>query len=78
MNQSRSPISLLLFNREYDFTYGTRNRLLGDTCDRVSFTYDDDGNVTSKKAKVLIGETTYYRWDSEGRLIGITKPDGTV
>ena len=73
----------MLFNRDYDLAYGVGNRLLGDTCDRVSFTYDDDGNVTSKTVKVLIGETTstettQYRWDSEGRLIGITKPEGTV
>jgi RHS repeat-associated protein len=41
----------------------------------VTFTYDDDGNVT---AKTTPDGTTQYRWDSENRLIGITKPDGTA
>jgi RHS repeat-associated protein len=65
----------ILFNREYDFTYGAGNRLLGDTCGRLSYTYDDDGNVTSK---ITPDGTTQYQWDSENRLIGITKPDGTA
>ena len=65
----------MLFNREYDFTYGAGNRLLSYACDNVRFTYDDDGNVSSKSTPE---GTTQYQWDSENRLIGITKPDGTV
>lgn len=30
----------LLFNREYDFTYGLGNRLLGYACDKIRLTYD--------------------------------------
>jgi RHS repeat-associated protein len=48
---------------------------LSYACDHVTFTYDDDGNVT---AKITPDGTTQYRWDSENRLIGITKPDGTA
>jgi len=65
----------MLFNREYDFAYGVGNRLLSYACDHVRLTYDDDGNVTSKTTP---DGTTQYRWDSENRLIGITKADGTV
>jgi RHS repeat-associated protein len=65
----------MLFNREHDFTYGVGNRLLSYACDKISFTYDDDGNVTGK---ITPDGTTQYQWDSENRLIGITKPDGTA
>jgi RHS repeat-associated protein len=65
----------MLFNREYDFTYGVGNRLLSYACDKISLTYDDDGNVTGKTTP---DGTTQYRWDSENQLIGITKPDGTA
>jgi len=65
----------MLFNREYDLTYGTGNRLLSYACDNVRFTYDDDGNIVTK---ITPEGTTQYQWDSENRIIGITKPDGTV
>ena len=63
----------MLYNRHYDFRYGPGNRLLGDTCERLRFAYDDDGNMTEKKTPEGV---TRYRWDSEGRLVGVTKPDG--
>jgi len=65
----------MLFNREYDFTYGAANRLLSYACDNVRFVYDDDGNIVTKTTPEGV---TQYRWDSESQLIGITKPDGTV
>jgi len=65
----------MLFNREYDLTYGTGNRLLSYACDNVRLTYDDDGNMVTKTTPE---GTTQYQWDSENRLIWITKPDGTV
>jgi YD repeat-containing protein len=63
----------MLYNRHYDFRYGPGNRLLGDTCERLRFAYDDDGNMTEKETPEGV---TRYRWDSEGRLVGVTKPDG--
>jgi RHS repeat-associated protein len=65
----------MLYNREYDFHYGPGNRLLGDTCGRLRFSYDDDGNMTEKETPDGV---TRYQWDSEGRLIRVARPDGKV
>ena len=65
----------MLYNREYDFQYGLGNRLLGDTCGRLRFSYDDDGNIVEKETPDGV---TRYRWDSEGRLASLIRPDGKV
>jgi RHS repeat-associated protein len=49
-------------------------RLLED--DQFRYTYDANGNLTTKTAKVS-GAVTTYRWDALNRLIRIELPDGT-
>jgi RHS repeat-associated protein len=65
----------MLYNREYDFDYGPGNRLLGDTCGRLRFAYDDDGNMIEKETPEGV---TRYQWDSEGRLVRVTRPTGGI
>jgi RHS repeat-associated protein len=48
------------------YSYNNANRLLG--YDGVTFTYDANGNTTSRED---ICGTTVYTWDSENRLTGI-------
>jgi RHS repeat-associated protein len=55
--------------------YDGGNRLLAD--DTYIYTYDLNGNMTSKVKKVG-GETTTYTYNSEDQLIGVTTPTQTV
>ncbi len=56
-------------------TYDSGNRLLED--DTYIYTYDLDGNMTSKVKKAG-GETTTYNYNSEDQLIGIVTPTQTI
>jgi RHS repeat-associated protein len=53
-----------------DYTYDTRDRLLDENT--ISYSWDNNGNLTSKSA-----EATYF-WDFENRLIRVEKTDGTI
>jgi RHS repeat-associated protein len=53
-----------------DYSYDERDRLLAENS--VSYTWDDNGNLTSKSS-----EATYF-WDYENRLIRVEKVDGTI
>src|SRR5262249_40868789 len=52
------------------YGYDTRDRLTAEGAQ--SYTWDDNGNLTTKDA-----EATYV-WDQENRLRKVTKADGTV
>jgi len=39
-----------------------------------TYAYDDNGNLIRKTE---CGQTTYYTWDYESRLMSVTLPDGT-
>ncbi|MDD5131029.1 MAG: hypothetical protein PHH44_00005, partial [bacterium] len=56
-------------------TYDAGNRLLDDST--YTYTYDHDGNMTSKTHKTTL-ETTTYTYNSEDQLIGVTTPPQTV
>jgi RHS repeat-associated protein len=51
---------------------GTNNRLLSDGT--YSYTYDNEGNRTSRK-NIATGEVTAYSWDYHNRLTGVTTKD---
>ncbi|MGH6653975.1 MAG: RHS repeat-associated core domain-containing protein [Actinocrinis sp.] len=47
---------------------------------RTSHEYDGDGRLIRTRRRTLSGQTreTVYRWDTEGRLTGLTSPDGRI
>jgi RHS repeat-associated protein len=51
---------------------GTNNRLLSDGT--YSYTYDNEGNRTSR-TNIATGEVTSYSWDYHNRLTGVTIKD---
>ncbi|MBI4342102.1 MAG: hypothetical protein HY599_01900, partial [Candidatus Omnitrophica bacterium] len=55
--------------------YDAANRLLED--DTFTYTYDANGNLTTKTAKVG-GAVTTYTYDVEDQLVGITTPSLTA
>ena len=55
-----------------NYTHDGANRLLDD--DDFTYTYDADGNLTAKTAKVG-GATTTYTYDALGKLVQIDLPD---
>jgi RHS repeat-associated protein len=55
-------------------TYATNNLNEYTTAGNATYTYDKDGNLTSKQEGTT---TTTFTYDSENRLIGVTNPDGT-
>ncbi len=57
-------------------TYDVANRLLAD--DTFTYTYDANGNLTSKTTKALPAQTTTYTYDVENQLTRVTLPDGGV
>jgi len=66
---NRNPLT-----QAYDITK-TGNRLLDDGT--YTYTYDHDGNMTSKIKKIG-GETTNYSYNSEDQLVGVTTPTQTI
>ena len=54
-----------------DYSYDNMNRLLGE--DQYGYSYDANGNMTSKVDNSN-GDTTTYEYDSENRLIQVTTP----
>ena len=53
------------------YAYDNMNRLLGE--DQYGYSYDANGNMTSKVDNSN-GDTTTYEYDSENRLIQVTTP----
>ncbi|MBN2654398.1 MAG: RHS repeat protein, partial [Nitrospirae bacterium] len=66
------------FNSTVPFRHSAEGRLIslidanGFT---TGYTYDANGNLTTKKNKTT-AETTTYTWDYEGRLIKAVMPNG--
>jgi RHS repeat-associated protein len=60
-------------HRTTTYSYQTTNKLL--TAGQTSYTYDANGNLTSKTDGV---GTWLYGWDYENRLTQVTRPDGQV
>ncbi|MEX2491310.1 MAG: hypothetical protein WD425_06085 [Nitrospirales bacterium] len=45
---------------------------------RSSYTYDNNGNLTTKTSKANPTEVTAYTWDAQDQLIQIDRPDSTT
>ncbi|GIG23630.1 hypothetical protein Cch01nite_43540 [Cellulomonas chitinilytica] len=56
-------------------TYDTGNRLTSDGT--YDYAWDAEGRLVSRQERAS-GDTTTYRWDGAGLLVGIDHPDGTV
>ena len=56
------------------YIYDDGNRLLED--DTFRYTYDSNGNLTSKVEKST-GDTTVYAYDAEHQLVRVDLPDGS-
>jgi RHS repeat-associated protein len=57
-----------------NYQYNELNQLTED--DSCTYAYDADGNMTEKVSKST-GDTTYFVWDIENKLIEVRKP-GTI
>lgn len=57
------------------YNYDNLNRLLED--DQYTYSYDDNGNLTSRVDKTN-GDTTTYQYDEENRLILVVPPTGLI
>jgi len=58
-------------NQHDYFYYPNTNKL--QYCDNIEYTYDANGNISSKTNE---DGTTKFYYDPEGRLISVTLPDG--
>jgi RHS repeat-associated protein len=70
-----SVIPGVLVNGTQAYTYDERDRLLTETLGAspaTAYTWDADGNLITKS-----GEAT-YAWDTEMRMVRVTKTDGTI
>ncbi len=54
------------------YSTGSNNQLLSDGT--FNFTYDDEGNRTSR-TKIATGEVTEYSWDHRNRLVQVVEKD---
>jgi RHS repeat-associated protein len=59
---------------EGSYLHDAANRLVSDATS--DFTYDDEGNTTSRTVRAT-GATTSYGWSAEHQLMSITYPDAT-
>jgi RHS repeat-associated protein len=70
--QNRTSMTNNLTSSTTTYTYNTMNQML--TAGNMSFTYDANGNTTSKQANQ---QTTTYTWDYENKLTRIDYANGS-